>query len=77
MTYSITNDLDQILNHCRSFGAASVGSFPRYMVKIDGLSMNARNIQGLRKHLDSIVIGCKCRVYRNLGGGVTVDFDNL
>jgi hypothetical protein len=77
MIFSITNDLNQILDHCRSFNASPEGSFPRYIVKIDDMSLNAGNIRGLRKHLDAIVVGCKCRVYRNLGGGVTVDFDNL
>lgn len=50
------------------------GTFPRYMVMVDGTRLEFKSIQSLRRALASIYAP-KPRVFANAGKGVTIDFD--
>ena len=51
------------------------GTFPRFMVRIDEKTYWFTRIRPLEKFLETISIGSVCRVFRNAGGGATIDFD--
>lgn len=56
---------------------ASLRAVPRFTVKVDGNVFRCAKIPTLHNFLSSIVVGAKCRVFRNAGWGATIDFDDI
>lgn len=52
------------------------GTFPRYIVKVDGDSVELTTPLQLKKFIGDISGSDKPRIFRNAGKGITIDFDS-
>lgn len=52
------------------------GTFPRYMVFVDGETFYPKTPKTLGNLLSDIIGNKKPRVFRNAGKGITINFDN-
>lgn len=51
--------------------------FPRFTVIVDSVHHHFERSDAFCRFLGDIVVGSTCRIYRNMGKGVTLNFDEL
>jgi hypothetical protein len=51
--------------------------FPRFIVIVDEKRFEADRVSAFRRFISQIQGGSKCLMFRNMGGGVTLNFDDL
>jgi hypothetical protein len=67
--------IDAAKHAARNKAGQKRGSFPRFMLRCDGNSVNIHNTATLEKQLGFIVNGATCWIWRNAGYGATISFD--
>ena len=63
------------LGEVQIFSTIRQGDFPRYLVAADGVMTPAKTSRALARIL-STIYSEPPHVFRNAGGGLTLDFDN-
>ncbi len=77
--HNTTEDNSEIIaaatHEARSKPNQKRGTFPKFIVKIDGGSNEIKSTEGLRKFLSSVRLNEPCWIFRNGGYGATIAFD--